>query len=83
MKTDANLRKALESQVKDKAVIIVAQRISTILHADQIIVLRRGKVVGKGTHAELLKTCQVYQEIATSQLSEEELEKSVKEVAWA
>jgi ATP-binding cassette subfamily B protein len=83
MKTDANLRKALESQVKDKAVIIVAQRISTILHADQIIVLRRGKVVGKGTHAELLKTCQVYQEIATSQLSEEELEKSVKEVVWA
>ena len=83
MKTDANLRKALESQVKDKAVIIVAQRISTILHADQIIVLRRGKVVGKGTHAELLKTCQVYQEIATSQLSKEELEKSVKEVAWA
>lgn len=56
-------------------VLIVAQRISTILHADQIIVLDEGRIVGKGTHEELLKTCEVYQQIAMSQLSKEELEK--------
>ncbi len=73
MKTDAALRKALENKVKDSTVIIVAQRISTILHADQILVLDEGKIVGKGTHEELLRGCEVYQQIATSQLSEKEL----------
>lgn len=73
MKTDSALRKALEEKVKDSTVIIVAQRISTILHADQILVLDDGKIVGKGTHEELLAGCEVYQQIATSQLSEKEL----------
>ena len=73
MKTDANLRKALEAHVKDAAQIIVAQRISTILHADQILVLEDGRVVGKGRHEDLLKTCPVYLEIAKSQLSAREL----------
>lgn len=73
LKTDAALRKALASQVEDSTVIIVAQRISTILHADQILVLEEGKIVGKGTHEELLHTCAVYQQIARSQLSAEEL----------
>ena len=73
MKTDAALRKALESKTKDAAVIIVAQRISTILHADQILVLDDGKIVGKGTHEELLRTCEVYEQIAKSQLSAKEL----------
>ena len=68
LKTDAALRKALAENVKDSTVIIVAQRISTILHAEQILVLDDGKVVGKGTHEELLKNCKVYQEIAKSQL---------------
>lgn len=72
-KTDAKLRSELKSVTKDKTVLIVAQRISTILHADQIIVLNEGKVVGIGTHKELLKKCDVYKEIALSQLSEEEL----------
>ncbi len=72
-KTDVALRKALKEHTKDSVVLIVAQRISTILHAEQIIVLDEGKVVGKGTHEELLKTCEVYQQIALSQLSEEEL----------
>lgn len=71
MKTDANLRKALGENVKDATVLIVAQRISTILHADQILVLDDGKIVGKGTHAELLNTCDVYQQIAKSQLPAE------------
>ena len=74
MKTDAALRKALESKTKESSVIIVAQRISTILHADKILVLDEGKIVGEGTHKELLKTCEVYQQIAMSQLSKEELE---------
>ena len=74
-KTDSALRKALHEQVSDSTILIVAQRISTILHADQIIVLDEGRIVGKGTHEELLKTCEVYQQIATSQLSKEELEK--------
>ena len=72
-KTDTKLRSELKSVTKDKTVLIVAQRISTILHADQIIVLNEGKIVGKGTHKELLKNCDVYKEIALSQLSEEEL----------
>ena len=72
-KTDVALRKALKKKTAQSTVLIVAQRISTILHAEQIIVLDEGKVVGKGTHEELLKTCEVYQQIAMSQLSEEEL----------
>ena len=73
MKTDAALRKALEQKIRDAAVIIVAQRISTILHADQILVLDEGRIVGKGTHEELLRNCEVYGQIARSQLSEKEL----------
>ena len=72
-KTDVALRKALKEHTSDSVVLIVAQRISTILHAEQIVVLDEGKIVGKGTHEELLKTCEVYQQIAMSQLSEEEL----------
>lgn len=73
MKTDAALRKALEEKVKNSTVLIVAQRISTILHADQILVLDDGRIVGKGTHEELLGSCEVYGQIARSQLSEREL----------
>lgn len=73
LKTDAALRKALAEKVQDKTVIIVAQRISTILHADQILVLNEGQIVGKGTHEELLKECETYREIAKSQLSAKEL----------
>ena len=73
MKTDAALRKALADNVKDSTVIIVAQRISTILHADQILVLDDGEIAGKGTHEELLRTCDTYRQIARSQLSDEEL----------
>lgn len=73
-KTDVALRKALSKETGDSTVIIIAQRISTILHAEQIIVLDEGKVAGIGTHKELLKTCEVYNQIATSQLSKEELE---------
>ena len=73
MKTDAALRKALEKKVTDSTVIIVAQRISTILHADQILVLDEGKIAGKGTHEELLDQCEVYRQIARSQLSAAEL----------
>ncbi len=73
-KTDANLRKALHEQMKDTTVLIIAARIGTILHADQIVVLDQGECVGIGTHAELMKTCEVYQEIAYSQLSKEELD---------
>lgn len=75
-KTDKALREALFMHAKDATILIVAQRISTILHADQILVLDEGKIVGKGTHRELLKTCQTYQEIAMSQLSQSELEKT-------
>ena len=71
--TDAKLRKALKGEVKDAIMMIVAQRVSTIMSADQIVVLNEGRVVGQGTHSELLKTCQIYHEIASSQLSEEEL----------
>ncbi|MDD7210270.1 MAG: ABC transporter ATP-binding protein [Lachnospiraceae bacterium] len=73
MKTDAALRKALEKKVQHTSVVIVAQRVSTILHADQILVLDEGRIVGKGTHEELLKNCDVYLQIAKSQLSEKEL----------
>ncbi len=75
LKTDAALREALSEITKDKTVIIVAQRISTILNADQIIVLEEGKVVGIGTHDELIKNNETYRQIALSQLSEEELDK--------
>ena len=72
-KTDVTLRKALKDEISNSTVIIVAQRISTIIHADQILVLDEGRVVGKGTHKELLKNCEVYNQIALSQLSKEEL----------
>ena len=72
-KTDAKLRAALKSETKNSAVIIVAQRVSTIMDADRILVLDEGNIVGIGTHKELLKNCAIYQEIASSQLSEEEL----------
>ncbi len=81
LKTDAALRKALSENVKDSTVIIVAQRISTILHAEQILVLDDGKVVGKGTHEQLLKDCEVYREIAKSQLSAKELGMDESEVS--
>lgn len=73
-KTDAALRKALKKETGNSTVLIVAQRISTILHAEQILVLDEGRIVGKGTHKELLQNCEVYKEIASSQLSKEELE---------
>lgn len=73
MKTDAALRRALESKTGEATVLIVAQRISTILHADQILVLDEGRIVGKGTHEELLRSCDVYGQIARSQLSAKEL----------
>ena len=72
-KTDAALRHELGARLGGKTVIIVAQRISTVLSADQIVVLDEGRVVGKGTHAELMDSCEEYREIAMSQLSEEEL----------
>ncbi len=81
LKTDAKLRKALSDTVQDSTVIIVAQRISTILHADQILVLNEGRIVGKGTHEELMKNCTVYQEIAKSQMSAKELGLKEKEEA--
>ena len=79
-KTDVTLRNALKEKTAESTVLIVAQRISTILHAEQIIVLDDGKVVGKGTHKELLKNCEEYYQIAASQLSEKELEEDMKEV---
>lgn len=93
--TDARLRAALSGETKDKTVLIVAQRISTIMKADKIIVLDEGKIVGQGSHDELLKSSAVYREIALSQLSEEELKldkkagkipanvTATKEAAWA
>ncbi|MGN0398139.1 MAG: ABC transporter ATP-binding protein [Candidatus Fimimorpha sp.] len=83
-KTDVALRRALKEETKDATVIIVAQRISTILHADQIIVLDEGKIAGIGTHEQLLRDCEVYYQIASSQLSEEELNNATankKEIA--
>lgn len=79
-KTDATLRAKLKEKTSESTVMIVAQRISTILHADQIIVLDDGQIVGKGTHKELLKSCEAYYQIASSQLSENELEEDLKEV---
>ena len=73
-KTDAKLRKAINEELSDSTLLIVAQRISTIMNADQILVLDEGKVVGKGTHKELMENCEVYRQIALSQLSKEELE---------
>ena len=77
-KTDVALRKKLNERVKDATVLIVAQRISTILHADKIIVLEEGRIAGIGTHEELLAGCETYQEIASSQLSEAELKGGVR-----
>ena len=73
-KTDVSLRKALKEETADSTVIIVAQRISTILHAEQIVVLNDGRIAGIGNHKELMKSCEVYQQIASSQLSKEELD---------
>ena len=73
-KTDTALRHALKTHTKDATTLIVAQRIGTIMHADQILVLDKGKCVGKGTHKELMKNCKVYQQIALSQLTKEELD---------
>lgn len=72
-KTDSKLRAALKEHIANATLLIVAQRVSTIMHAEQIIVLEEGKIVGKGTHQELLKNCPTYYEIASTQLSEEEL----------
>ena len=74
LKTDAALRKALKAYTSDATVLIVAQRVSTIMNAEQIIVLDEGRIVGKGTHKKLLKNCEEYREIAESQLAKEELE---------
>lgn len=82
-KTDADLRKALKKHTKNATSLIVAQRIGTIMNADQIIVLDSGKCVGKGTHQELLKSCDVYRQIAESQLAPEELEKGFKNTLLA
>jgi len=73
-KTDSSLRRAIKEEISASSVIIVAQRISTIMNAEQILVLDDGRIVGKGTHRELLKNCEVYQQIASSQLSKEELD---------
>jgi ATP-binding cassette subfamily B multidrug efflux pump len=74
MKTDANLRRALAKKEKDTTKIIVAQRVGTILHAEQILVLDEGRIAGRGTHDELMKSCEIYRKIAESQLSKEDLE---------
>lgn len=74
-KTDSLLREELAKVTKDKTVIIVAQRINTVLNADQIITLDDGKIVGKGTHEELMENCETYRQIALSQLSREELDR--------
>ena len=73
-KTDTVLRRELKKYTKEATILIVAQRVGTIINADKIVVLDNGKIVGLGTHKELLKNCEVYQQIATSQLSKEELE---------
>ena len=83
MKTDANLREALKPIVSDAVVLIVAQRVSTIKNADQIVVLNNGKIVGKGTHKELLGKCSVYQSIVKSQLSDQEFAEEMKGVKHA
>ena len=76
MKTDAALREALHRETGGSTLLIVAQRVGTILSANQIIVLENGEIVGHGTHRELLRSCEVYREIALSQLSEDELEQA-------
>ena len=76
MKTDAVLRAALNQETGESTLLIVAQRVGTILSAEQIIVLENGEIVGRGTHRELLRSCDVYREIAMSQLSEDELEQA-------
>ena len=75
-KTDSVLRKALREYTKNATILIVAQRIGTIMNADKIIVLDEGKIVGMGKHKELLENCEVYKQIALSQLSKEELEEN-------
>ena len=80
-KTDARLRRALAKEMKHKTMLIVAQRINTIMNADKIIVLDEGKIVGQGTHAELMQSCRIYQEIAASQLSDGELAQLAANVA--
>ena len=80
-KTDAKLRLALAKETKHKTVLIVGQRINTIMNADKIIVLDEGRIVGQGTHQELMKNCEVYQEIAASQLSEDDLRKMSATIA--
>ena len=77
-KTDKALRSALKAKVGDSTIIIVAQRINTIIDAEQIVVMDEGKVAGIGTHDQLMECCDVYREIALSQLSEEELERGRK-----
>ncbi|MPM32510.1 putative ABC transporter ATP-binding protein [bioreactor metagenome] len=72
-KTDAILRARLKKETGKATVIIVAQRVSTIMHADKIIVMNEGEVVGQGTHKELLRKCEIYYDIASSQMSKEEL----------
>jgi ATP-binding cassette subfamily B protein len=81
LKTDARLRAALKEETGDATILIVAQRVSTIMNAEQIIVLDNGTIAGKGTHEELLENCEVYLEIARSQLSDEELSASKREIA--
>ncbi len=71
-KTDAKLRQALKKETKEDTVLIIAQRVTTVMDADRIMVLDGGKIVGMGTHQDLIKTCEVYREIVASQLSEEE-----------
>ena len=73
LKTDRKLREDLKPYTKDKTVIIVAQRVGTIMDADQILVIEEGKLIGKGTHNELLRNCETYKQIAMSQLTAEEL----------
>ena len=72
-KTDAKLRKALKGYTEHSTVLVVAQRVSSIMHAEQIVVMDDGQIAGIGTHRELLENCEVYREIAQSQLSKEEL----------
>ena len=77
-KTDARLRAALKGETRDSTVLIVAQRVSTVIDADQIIVLDEGRIAGMGTHKELMKTCDVYRGIVSSQLSAAEIEEETK-----
>jgi ATP-binding cassette subfamily B multidrug efflux pump len=72
-KTDARLRAALKKEITDSTVLIVAQRVSTVMDADRIVVLENGRIAGMGNHRELLNSCEVYREIVSSQLSEEEI----------